>query len=132
MNGKNEVLVSNAARIFVSEIIPTHPDVSVFDLMNLRHKDDFTKELYLVALAENQKVFQYAPTFAEISSWLEKKFDEFCKFGAFVGGRKGDSGMFFVDILMPIIGFDRATISGKSNNQNVIYHPHSGTFFNIN
>lgn len=132
MNKENKVLINSAARIIVTEIIPTRRNVSVFDLMNLRCKDDFPKELYLVALAENQKVFHYAPTIVDIASWIENVFDIFCKYGAFIGGRKGDSGFYFLNTLIPVTGFDRAIISAKSNNQIVIYYPHSNTFFNIN
>ncbi len=126
-----DLFLQNVAKRFKSAM-QKHPGGFTFDIINLRLKSNFSFELYLVGQHRHGKSFGTVPKLDELLTWLRANLSAIYRLGGFIGGWWNNDGIFFLDVVTAIPGYENAMLAGRMNGEKEIYHPYGKRSIKVN
>ncbi len=119
-----ELFLQNTAKRFKAAI-KKHPSGFTFNIINLKLKTNFSSKIYLVGQQKHSKSFKSDPKLNELIEWLCVNLSAIYLNGGLIGGWWDKNGIFFLDVVAAIPGYENAMLSGMMNDEKEIYHPYS-------
>lgn len=133
-----EMLVTLTADLFLQNIakgfktaIQKHPSGFTFNIINLQLKTAFSPEIYLVGQREHGKNFKTDPKLSDLIEWLCINLSAIYSKGGLIGGWWNKDGIFFLDVVAVISGYENAMLAGMINGEEKIYHPYSSRCIDV-
>ncbi len=119
-----DLFLQNIVKRFKAAI-KEHPAGFTFNIINLKLKTSFSSEIYLVGQREHGKSFKVDPEPHELMVWICDNLSAIYSRGGLIGGWWNKEGLFFLDVVAVISGYENAMLAGMVNNEEKIYHPYS-------